>query len=76
MRFDDTMHTQLATPTLTTLRVDRLLMGVLGVQLLVGHVKRSDRATIDGTFDVPLVVREAAKPSSASEDRTNALGKE
>jgi DNA-binding LacI/PurR family transcriptional regulator len=65
MGFDDTLHAQLSDPPLTTLKVDRVLMGALGVQMLVGRAERPDRATVTGAINVSLIIRESVGPPRA-----------
>lgn len=60
--FDDITLTQFTSPPLTTIQVDREMLGRMGVQLLLERVKAPGRAAIKTTLGVRLIERESIGP--------------
>ncbi len=59
MGFDDVELAQKVTPSLTTMRVDRLLVGALGVRQLVDRASNPDRAALTTSVSTEVVIRES-----------------
>ena len=55
--FDDINMVQFTTPPITTIRVDRITMGQMAVQLLLDRVKYANRPVIKLTMGVNLIER-------------------
>jgi DNA-binding LacI/PurR family transcriptional regulator len=55
--FDNINMVQFTTPPITTIRVDRITMGQLGVQLLLDRLKFPNRPVIKVTMGVELIER-------------------
>jgi LacI family transcriptional regulator len=66
--FDDITIAPLTTPPITTIRVDRLALGRIAVQLLLGRIQNPDRPAIKSVVGVSLVER-----ASVSSPRTHNL---
>ncbi|MCA9914522.1 MAG: substrate-binding domain-containing protein, partial [Anaerolineae bacterium] len=59
--FDDTDIASQSNPTLTTIRVDRELMGILGVQRLIEQSKNPERSPIKTLISTQLIERHSVK---------------
>lgn len=59
--FDDTDIARIVKPALTTIHVDRELMGTLAVQRLIERVNNPDRSAIKNVIGTCLVMRDTVK---------------
>ena len=66
--FDDITIAPLTTPPITTVHVDRLALGRIAVQLLLGRIQNPDQPAIKSVVGVSLVER-----ASVSSPRTHDL---
>ncbi|MBI5928004.1 MAG: LacI family DNA-binding transcriptional regulator [Chloroflexi bacterium] len=57
--FDDIDLAQEIVPTLTTIHVDKLLMGAMGVRHLVDRVRDPERASLTTSLGTQLIIRES-----------------
>ncbi len=60
--FDDITLAQFTSPPLTTIRVDREMLGQMGVQLLLERVRTPARTAIKTTLGVRLIERGSVAP--------------
>jgi LacI family transcriptional regulator len=63
--FDDINLTQLTSPPLTTIRVDRRALGQIGVQLLLGRINTPKRLATKAIVGVTLIERASVCPPRA-----------
>jgi DNA-binding LacI/PurR family transcriptional regulator len=65
--FDDIAMADLTLPRLTTIRVDRVAMGRVAVELLLNHIRTPERAPIKSVVGVTLVERDSVCPPRSEE---------
>ena len=65
--FDDIAMAELTLPRLTTIRVDRVAMGRIAVELLLNRIRTPERAPIKSVVGVTLVERDSVCPPRSDE---------
>ncbi len=65
--FDDIYLAETVVPSLTTMRVNKQIMGRLGVQLLLNQVYQADSGCITSIFHPTLIERNSVMPACLSE---------
>ena len=65
--FDDIAMAELTLPRLTTIRVDRVAMGRIAVELLLNRIRTPERAPIKSVVGVTLIERDSVCPPRSDE---------